>query len=337
MKRKLLVVLLWPLYFIASGQQDAQFSQNMFNKLAYNPGFAGMNHGYCVSMIHRSQWVGFPGAPVTTGFNANALIPKMKGGLGFTAFQDKLGNEKNFAAGLSASHHINMFGGEVSLGARLGWMQKSFHNNWIATDGVPGDNSIPVNAPSLSYFDLGAGAFYLGGNGMYLGLSMEHAYNTDISGSKKYFKNVPHYYVTAGTKINLPWVRGLSLRPSVLAKSDGRSTIFDINLLGFVNDRFWLGGSYRMTDAMVVMGGVMWNRIKIGYSYDITTSAIRHYSSNSHELLLSYCHPLIPKMRKQSHINPRKMEVGPTGKGSYYVESNCDLLKMMGGEVNWVE
>src|ERR1043166_5959194 len=177
MKKHFLVMLLWPLYFIASGQQDAQFSQNMFNKLYFNPAFAGMNHGYCASMIYRNQWVGFPGAPVTTLVNLNAYVPKMQGGLGFTAAEDKLGNEKNFSAALSGSRHFNILGGEVSLGGRIGWMQKSFFDNWIATDGVPGDHSIPVNTAPFSYLDLSAGAFYLGANDTYVGLSVDHAYN----------------------------------------------------------------------------------------------------------------------------------------------------------------
>jgi type IX secretion system PorP/SprF family membrane protein len=336
MKKQLLVLLLWPVYFIASGQQEAQFS-NMFNKLGYNPAFAGMNHGYCATMLYRNQWVGFPGAPVTTLVNVNALIPQMHGGLGLTAFEDRLGNEKNFSVGLSGSRHFNIFRGEVSVGGRAGWMQKSFANNWIATDGVPGDNSIPVSAAPLSYLDLGAGVFYLRGNGTYMGLSVENAYNNGNAIADKFYSKVPHYYVTAGTKFNLPWARSLALKPSVLVKSDGRTAIFDVNLMAVFQERFWAGASYRMTDAVVVMGGFMWNRLRVGYSYDITTSALKNQSSNTHEIMFSYCHPLRHKIRRQSHINPRNMGVGPCRGTSYYVESNCELLKMMNGEVDWAE
>ena len=122
MKKLISFLFIWPVYIIASGQQDAQFSQNMFNKLAFNPGFAGMTHGQCISMIYRNQWVGFPGAPVTTMLNLNSYVPVIKGGVGFTAAEDKLGNEKNFSAELSGSHHFNIFNGEISLGGRAGWM-----------------------------------------------------------------------------------------------------------------------------------------------------------------------------------------------------------------------
>ncbi|MDG1426760.1 MAG: type IX secretion system membrane protein PorP/SprF, partial [Flavobacteriales bacterium] len=42
-----------------SAQQDPQFSQNMFNKLANNPGYAGSTSGISTSVLHRSQWMGF--------------------------------------------------------------------------------------------------------------------------------------------------------------------------------------------------------------------------------------------------------------------------------------
>ena len=48
-------------------QQTPQFSQNMFNKLANNPGFAGSMEAICATALHRQQWIGFgDGRPVTT-------------------------------------------------------------------------------------------------------------------------------------------------------------------------------------------------------------------------------------------------------------------------------
>ena len=58
--KKIVVIILGVLsVVVASAQQDPQFSQNMFNKLANNPGFAGSRGVVATSVLHRSQWMGF--------------------------------------------------------------------------------------------------------------------------------------------------------------------------------------------------------------------------------------------------------------------------------------
>ena len=311
-------------------QQDAQFSQNMFNKLTYNPGFAGMNHAQCGSLFYRNQWVGFGGAPITSLVNLNMFAPKFKGGFGLTAMQDRLGNDRTFATGVSVSHHFNLFKGELSLGGKVGLIQKSFINNWIAPDGNTNDNSIPSNSNAMSYLDLSAGAFYLDASENYVGLSVTNAYS--VGNANAAFKNVPHYYVTMGTRIDLPFMRSVVLKPSVVAKSDVSSTIFDINALAFINYRFWVGTSYRMTDAIVIMGGVIFGPLKIGYSYDLTTSALKNHSSNTHEFMISYCRPLRCRVRASSHINPRYMQLKPHPHMEC-VDTKCRLYNTTGGNM----
>src|SRR5580700_7804764 len=87
-------------------QQDAQFSQNMFGKLDYNPGYAGMDKAYCASLIARDQWVNFPGNPETFLFNGDAYIPQIGGGVGLSVYDDQLGFQKTLEVKLSYSYHI---------------------------------------------------------------------------------------------------------------------------------------------------------------------------------------------------------------------------------------
>ncbi len=59
MKRVLILLLSVLLVADVAAQQDPQFSQNIFNKLANNPGFAGSRGNIATSVLHRSQWMGF--------------------------------------------------------------------------------------------------------------------------------------------------------------------------------------------------------------------------------------------------------------------------------------
>ncbi|KLT63583.1 type IX secretion system membrane protein PorP/SprF, partial [Pedobacter sp. BMA] len=64
--RKLLLLVLSPLLLMlrpASAQQDAQYSQYMFNGIYINPAYAGYKEVLNVHSFYRSQWTGITGAP----------------------------------------------------------------------------------------------------------------------------------------------------------------------------------------------------------------------------------------------------------------------------------
>jgi hypothetical protein len=46
-------------------------------------------------------------------------------------------------------------------------------------------------------------------------------------------------------------------------------------------------------------------RLIAGYSYDLTTSQIRRYSTGSHELMLNYCFSIPKKVKLQRHGSVR--------------------------------
>ena len=46
-------------------QQDAQYTQYMYNTISVNPAYAGSRGVMSILGLHRSQWVGLDGAPRT--------------------------------------------------------------------------------------------------------------------------------------------------------------------------------------------------------------------------------------------------------------------------------
>ncbi|MBL0686179.1 type IX secretion system membrane protein PorP/SprF, partial [Aquimarina mytili] len=44
-------------------QQDAQYTQYMYNTISVNPAYAGSRGVMSIMGLHRSQWVGLDGAP----------------------------------------------------------------------------------------------------------------------------------------------------------------------------------------------------------------------------------------------------------------------------------
>ena len=113
-----------------------------------------------------------------------------------------------------------------------------------------------------------------------------------------------HYYLMAGYGVDL--TSSLTLKPMLQLKTDAVSTQVDFNANLLINNRFWVGGSYRIQDAIVILAGLeIIPNLKFGYSYDFTTSDIKTYSNGSHEVMLGYCYKPSKVVKRQFHRNVR--------------------------------
>jgi len=274
--------------FQALAQQDAQFSQNMFLKLPVNPGYAGTNRALCATAVYRDQWVGFPGAPKTFLFCADALVPSLHGGVGLTAMNDKIGNF-NFTNVRGAYSFHKQVGqtGILGVGIEAGIIHlhsEAFDSTFYAFSGTT--------------FDLGFGIYYRTEQ-FYTGLSIAHlpGKQEHIPGSFDYQLARQNYFMAGYELFFSSWG---SVIPSVHVKSDEVVTTVDLNLMVLWKQLIWVGVSYRFQDAVVPMAGFKWamgssSILKLGYSYDIATSALKKYPT--HEFLLNYCIKLKEKSK----------------------------------------
>lgn len=299
MKKLILSISLFVVGATVLAQQDAQFTQNMFNKLSVNPGYAGANGGICFTLLSRTQWTGFDGHPQTHLFSTDALIFN-KHGVGLTVFQDKLGIETSLVAKLAYSYHLTLGPGSLGIGIDAGMLSKSFGTDFIAVDDPTLDPSIPNGGTSASTFDLGAGLYYNIPNKMYVGISTLHLTASELkdvangsSGSGALnFAQSRHYYIMAGYDWDIDGSGKWVVKPSILAKTDAASTQLDVNGLLMYNNLVWGGVSYRVEDAIAALAGVNIPQLpglKIGASYDITTSTLGDYSNGSLEFMIKYC------------------------------------------------
>lgn len=309
MKKLLLSGLLLLGVTAVNAQQDPQFTHYMYDRLSVNPGVAGTANAICATGIFRQQWSGFDGAPQTFLLNAHMPVNVLRGGLGITFFNDQLGQETNNIARLSYSFHRALGPGTLGIGIQGGIINKTLGSDWQPPDGaasIPLDNAIPGAGASHTTYDLGFGLYYTSPQ-MWIGLSATHLPQQDLKLATLDFEMVRHYFVMAGYRhdFNAQW----ALRPSVYAKSDAASTQIDINANVLWNNMVWLGVSYRLSDAIAPMAGfqteVGQGLMKIGYSYDVTTSDIKNYSSGSHEIMLNYCFNVEPPEKDRKYKNVR--------------------------------
>ena len=286
-------------------QQDPQFTMNMFNRLYANPGYAGSNNGICANALHRQQWVGFDGRPITTMINVEGTVKALRGGVGLSILSDKLGAQYSGGVNLSYAFRLALGPGTLGIGIEGGVLFNTLDGSQLNPI-QEGDPNIIAGKSNGVAPDLGFGLYYHTDK-LYAGISAKHltapTLNFEEGGMLSEYTVARHYYALAGYTwdIDPTW----ALNPAVFLKTDGAATQMDINLRAFWKNMVWAGVSYRIDDAVGIMAGVQIKEFRVGYSYDVTTSGINNYSSGSHEIMLGYCYKLKSPVSNQRYRNVR--------------------------------
>ena len=286
---------------ISYSQQDPAFSQYMYNLAAINPGYAGSSDMICLSGATRQQWMGFPGKPASSFFNANAPVKPfgISSGVGLSILSDNLAFDNNLALSATYAYRLSIGSGTLGIGVDLGLYNQALSATWYIPDNPsrtdiqqPGqDPSIPQEKESQIAFNMGLGLFYNTDN-LYFGISTTHLNKPKIKFETANPFLARHYYAVAGYRFQLSNPL-FEILPSAVFRSDGRINSFDVSGLLRYNKKFWGGVSYRAGNALIgIIGFELFNGVRIGYSYDFTTSEIGNYSTGSHEFTLGYCFSL---------------------------------------------
>ncbi|MDA9898135.1 type IX secretion system membrane protein PorP/SprF [Flavobacteriales bacterium] len=299
MKKYFLLFLLFSFVLHSKAQQDPQFSQYIFNNLSFNPGSAGSEQAICATALHRSQWVGFEDAPVSTNLSVQSPISLLHGGLGLNILTDKLGQDEFLSLKLSYAYQIELSEGTLGIGLSAGVIQDGVNGGNIIVQNP--DPSIPSSEEKSSGLDLGMGLFYNSEN-LYLGLSSTHLNQPTISTSIDIIEIKRHYFLTAGYVHQMN--EKLDLKPSILVKSEGVTATVDLTSLLEYNKKLWGGVTYRPSSRAVLLLGMHINEdLKFGFSYDMPINEVS--AAGTFEFMLGYCFKIDYNKVVKGFKNPR--------------------------------
>lgn len=289
MKTKLLGLLLLLLSSISYAQQDAQFTQYMYNTININPAYAGSREAMSVFILHRAQWVGLDGAPKTTTASIHTPINDSKVGIGVSIINDKIGPsvENNIAVDFSYSIPVSdVYKLSFGLKATANILDVDFNKLVIIN---PGDPTFQNSIDNKFSPNIGVG-FYLHSDKSYIGISAPSLLETkhfENNSSSVAYERI-HYYMIAGHVFDLN--ENVKFKPSILTKYvQGAPLQVDVSGNFMINEKFTAGVSYRWSAAVSAMVGFKasdsWF---IGYGYDLDTTTLGDYNSGSHEIFLRY-------------------------------------------------
>lgn len=294
------------------GQQNAQFSQYMFNNLYYNPAYAGVDGITTFTAFHRTQWAGYQptsgdprGGINTQVVSLNAPLLRLRSGLGVHVVNDRLGALTNLETQVSFAYHLGVGNSKLSLGARVGAYSQTFDYDqyrWVEPDPLQKSDRVSQIRPDFS-----VGLFYRARQ-YYAGIGFKHLMDAQFDFGIDTLNNplVNHIVLTGGYDYEPAYKVRLS--PTFLVQTDLNMYSFDVGLMATYDDTMWGGVSYRQQEAIVGIVGYSFFKeksLKLGYAFDYTVVAQAAKAAASHEIMVTYSLPISSASEKKIIRTPR--------------------------------
>lgn len=286
----LIFAALWISLSEMSAQYDAAYAHYWAMETSFNPAATGKEKKINVTAAYNNTLTGFENNPRTMYASADMPLYAIGSfhGVGALFQNDQIGLFTHTKMALQYSYKHKLFGGMLSIGAQVGMLSEKFDGTKVDTD-TPDDPAFPSAEVNGSAMDFGAGIYYVHGR-LYAGLSVQHLNSPMVElGERNNFKIDPTYYFTGGYNINLknPFI---SIQPSALVQYDGTELRADITAIArYTHDKKMLYGGlgYSPTNSVTVYVGGNFHGIRLGYSYEVYTSAIS-MGNGSHEVFVGY-------------------------------------------------
>lgn len=273
-----------------SAQQDAQYTQYMYNTVSVNPGYAGSRGHLSIAALYRNQWLGLDGAPETQTLNLHTPLGYRGVGLGLSVVNDKIGPTSETYFDIDFSYTI-----QTSLDAKLSFgLKASAHMiniRYSELDEFFLDDQLTQGDLNKFSPNIGAGVYYHTQR-FYTGLSVPRLLETthfDESSLSTASEQMNWYFITGYVWELNPF---LKFKPTLLMKAiQGAPLQADISANFMFNEKFIGGLAYRWDAAFSgLVGFRLSDEIFIGLAYDreITDLGATTFNDGSFEVIFRY-------------------------------------------------
>lgn len=286
----------------AFGQQPAQYSLFMMNKLNWNPAYAGMDNSLSATGIYRAQWDGLEGNPITQNVSAHMPLYVLSSGIGINLENDELGAERRTTGTVSYNYQLPAGRkGILAIGLSAGIAQRTLDGARLRTpEGdydidasiiIHNDDLLPITSVNATATTFGAGLYYYSER-FEAGIGARNLSEPTVDLDAISLQLRRAYFFSAAGHFDLG--DNLSLHPALLLRSDLAQTQTDLAAIFQYNDNIFGGASFRgynsdNIDAVAFIAGFkLSENITLAYAYDLTLSTLKQVSNGSHEVMLNY-------------------------------------------------
>lgn len=275
----------------ARAQQQAMFTQYMFNQSILNPAYAASQDNVNAMLLARSQWVNFAGAPRTQTFSLHGPLTEKKFTVGLSFLNDKISVTSSTEAYADFAYQFQLVPDVyLALGLKAGF---DFYQADLTKLKTISNNdprfSEDVNNSFLPNFGFGG---FLYSNDYYFGVSVPKLSRNKINMNSVVNNNTLsqeelHYYIIGGYVFELD--KDIKFKPSFFAKMvKGSPLSLDVNASFLLKEKLWLGATYRFKEGFCANVELkVTNNLMLGYAFDFTTSDLLPYNYGTHEVFIS--------------------------------------------------
>lgn len=296
-------------FVLSSSAQDLHFSQWFNSPLTTNPANTGFipDADYRLGANYRDQWSPVMAVPYRTMSiwgDAQVFRDRIENGwmgLGGVVLRDDAGSgtlTSTQAYGSIAYHQMVGFASLITAGFNVGFVNKRINTTTLKfPDQFDGQffnaqlpTSVVIDQPNVTYFDMqiGLNYAYFPTNKLYLnaGFSVQHInrpresfFSTDPSGFDS--RIAPRYigFVNASIKASDQVI--VNPMGYYTQRANASEAVLGLNVQYNLKDegeQQVIGGLYyRAADAVIPMIGFVYKNIRLTFTYDVTTSSLKHY------------------------------------------------------------
>ncbi|MEM1340155.1 MAG: type IX secretion system membrane protein PorP/SprF [Bacteroidota bacterium] len=298
LKQNILLPILLVIIFSQSltAQQDAQYTQYMFNTLSVNPAYAGSRGQLSFAGLYRSQWVGLEGAPETFTINLHSPIRNSRLGYGISVVNDNIGD------GVVQETYLDFvlsYTLQLARASKLSFGLKG-GGNFLSLDfqGLRNFDAEVVDQENIdNQFspNFGLGIYYHTDK-FYAGFSAPNILETEFFDNDANDANSVNFLATE--RINFYFITGyvfelnpnLLFKPALLTKAVGGAPLqVDVSANFLFNEKFSFGAAYRWDAAVSALAGFQISeQIMLGLAYDRETTDLggTQFNDGSFEIFL---------------------------------------------------
>ena len=274
----------------AKAQYDVSFSHYWAMEPSFNPAAVGKESKLNITGAYALQMAGFENNPKTMYAAADMPFYALKSyhGVGVQCMNDAIGLFTHKRLGIQYAYQPELLGGRLSIGLQLAMLTETFDGSKAEVID-PDDPAITSSSVNGSSVDIGLGVYYRRRD-WYAGFSVLHVTSPHVElGEKNQLDIAATYYLTGGYNIRLrnPF---LSIQTSVLGRTDGVAWRGDLSgRVQYSHEKrhFYAGLTYSPATSVTVQVGGVIKGVKLGYSYEIYTSAMS-IGNGSHEIFAGY-------------------------------------------------
>ncbi len=287
-----IITLLLCFTSVVHAQQDAQYTQYMYNTVSVNPAYAGSRGHLSIAALYRNQWLGLDGAPETQTLNLHTPMGYRGVGLGISIVNDKIGPTSETYFDIDFSYTI-----QTSFDAKLSFgLKASAHMldiRYSELDEFEIDPQLQSQQDIQNKFspNIGAGIYYHTER-FYTGLSVPRLLETthfDESSISTATEQINLYFITGYVWDLNPF---LKFKPTLLTKAvQGAPFQVDVSANFMFNEKFIGGVAYRWDAAFSGLFGFrISDEMFIGLAYDRETTDLgaATFNDGSFEVILRY-------------------------------------------------